>query len=206
MKHNPIPKSFEVQPLFPWEKIEGEATCGYCGLRWDDSRVTSLTPAPAGRCPFEFFHVYSDMTLVEMLALEGNGAVQVDESPEEVPPIVMLAGPIKVWWSEWGSGRHKKYTQWRDAVRVALVKAGCAVYSPHRAIQGRWNERLQNINDSAIKAADHVVILTPPGCPAEGTEREHAYAKEYGIHLVFAPPGNDEDLKKLVRKITGHDL
>jgi hypothetical protein len=29
------------------------ATCGDCGRAWDDSIPTSLTPAPAGRCPFE---------------------------------------------------------------------------------------------------------------------------------------------------------
>ena len=29
------------------------ATCGDCGRSWDDSIVTSMTPAPAARCPFE---------------------------------------------------------------------------------------------------------------------------------------------------------
>ena len=32
------------------------ATCGGCGLSWDDSLVTSMTPAPSARCPFEAFH------------------------------------------------------------------------------------------------------------------------------------------------------
>jgi hypothetical protein len=32
------------------------ATCGHCGLTWDDSISTSYTPAPSGRCPFEYFH------------------------------------------------------------------------------------------------------------------------------------------------------
>lgn len=36
------------------------ATDGYCGLSWDDSVVTSMTPAPSARCPFEPFHVYPD--------------------------------------------------------------------------------------------------------------------------------------------------
>lgn len=34
----------------------GIAECGTCGRRWDDEWVTSMTPAPAGRCPFEVFH------------------------------------------------------------------------------------------------------------------------------------------------------
>lgn len=32
------------------------ATCGNCGLTWDDSISTSYTPAPGARCPFEHFH------------------------------------------------------------------------------------------------------------------------------------------------------
>lgn len=32
------------------------ATCGDCGLQWNDALVTSYTPAPSGRCPFEYVH------------------------------------------------------------------------------------------------------------------------------------------------------
>jgi len=32
------------------------AACGTCGFRWDDTIVTSLTPAPAARCPNEYNH------------------------------------------------------------------------------------------------------------------------------------------------------
>jgi len=32
------------------------ATCDACGFSWDDSMVTSLTPAPGGRCPNEYNH------------------------------------------------------------------------------------------------------------------------------------------------------
>ena len=53
-----IPKSFAVQPLKPGEPAESRATCYQCGLSWDDGKVTSMTPAPSGRCPFEHFHVY----------------------------------------------------------------------------------------------------------------------------------------------------
>lgn len=38
----------------------GWATCGTCGRAWDDERVTSWTPAPAGRCPFEYDHQDDD--------------------------------------------------------------------------------------------------------------------------------------------------
>ncbi|AVE00735.1 hypothetical protein KNU14_gp83 [Gordonia phage Buggaboo] len=32
------------------------ATCGACGRRWDDAHVSSVTPTPSGRCPFEYDH------------------------------------------------------------------------------------------------------------------------------------------------------
>jgi hypothetical protein len=32
------------------------ATCGTCGRSWDDSVITSVTPVPGGRCPFEAEH------------------------------------------------------------------------------------------------------------------------------------------------------
>jgi len=35
-------------------------SCGSCGLQWDDAIVTSMTPAPAARCPFEYFHEYDE--------------------------------------------------------------------------------------------------------------------------------------------------
>jgi hypothetical protein len=30
--------------------------CSECGRGWDDSVSTATTPAPAGRCPFEYEH------------------------------------------------------------------------------------------------------------------------------------------------------
>lgn len=31
-------------------------TCGTCGRRWNDARISATTPAPAARCPFEYEH------------------------------------------------------------------------------------------------------------------------------------------------------
>jgi hypothetical protein len=46
-----------------WDEASGEyvvppdiATDGACGLSWDDSIITGMTPAPSARCPFEYFH------------------------------------------------------------------------------------------------------------------------------------------------------
>jgi hypothetical protein len=52
-----IPADFPVQPIDPDDPSAIDpATCGTCGRTWDDGKVTSWTPAPSGRCPFEYFH------------------------------------------------------------------------------------------------------------------------------------------------------
>jgi hypothetical protein len=54
-----IPFEFPVAPLKAPEGSwapPGIATCGACGLSWDDTIATLYTPAPSGRCPFEAFH------------------------------------------------------------------------------------------------------------------------------------------------------
>lgn len=137
----------------------------------------------------------------KLLAREGNGAVQVDESPNVCPPVITLVGPIKIWWSQWGSPGHQIYTEWRDAVRVALVHAGCAVYSPHRAIQGSWNEKLQLINDAAIKASDLVVVLTPPDVEANGTAGEMKVAEENGVAMYHCPPDGPDGIARLLEAV-----
>lgn len=55
-----IPKTHPVQPLKPGTKAYEEAkvlaVCGTCDRYWDDGAVTSMTPTPGGRCPFEYYH------------------------------------------------------------------------------------------------------------------------------------------------------
>lgn len=55
-----VPADFPVQPIDPSSPAISAATCGTCGLTWDDGISTSWTPAPSGRCPFEYFHVDED--------------------------------------------------------------------------------------------------------------------------------------------------
>jgi len=131
----------------------------------------------------------------ELLAREGHGAVQVD-LPTDEPLVVMLAGPIKIWWApgQWDSPAHREFVQWRDAVRVACVKAGFLVYSPHRAWQGAWSESAQRVNDMAIEMADVVLDLTPPGVEADGTLAEIAYADKVGTPVRPLPPGDAQTL------------
>jgi len=55
-----IPKNFEVKPLKKGQNAQRKATCGTCGLSWDDGIATTMTPVPSGRCPFEYFHNYEE--------------------------------------------------------------------------------------------------------------------------------------------------
>jgi hypothetical protein len=58
-----IPPDHEVQPIAEGGfntpllvEARDPATCGACGLTWDDGISTGITPVPGGRCPFEYFH------------------------------------------------------------------------------------------------------------------------------------------------------
>jgi hypothetical protein len=55
-----VPHDFPVRPIRTGTKAAKAAkaltTCGTCGRSWDDGKATSWTPAPSGRCPFEYFH------------------------------------------------------------------------------------------------------------------------------------------------------
>lgn len=56
----PIPEDFPVQPLTTPAEIAaaGDPVQDWtCQLWWDDAIPTSHTPAPAGRCPFEDYHL-----------------------------------------------------------------------------------------------------------------------------------------------------
>ena len=56
LRPSDIPAEFPVRPLKPEEAGQDVAMCGSCGLVWDDAIPTSWTPAPSGRCPFEYYH------------------------------------------------------------------------------------------------------------------------------------------------------
>lgn len=51
-----VPDDFPVRVLGPDDSAADRVTCGECGRSWDDAVVTSMTPAPSARCPFEAFH------------------------------------------------------------------------------------------------------------------------------------------------------
>jgi hypothetical protein len=131
---------------------------------------------------------------IALLAEEGNGAVET-HLPEKKPLLVVLIGPIKTWWGRIDSEEYKEYALWRDAVRVALIHEGHLVYSPHRAWQGAWHEKAQDVNDEAIVQSDVVISLTPPGVVSVGTDAEIVVAAGLGKTVVYAPPGGSDELR-----------
>jgi hypothetical protein len=56
LRQKDIPKSHPVRPLRKNAPAQDRATCGSCGLSWDDAITTGITPTPSARCPFEWFH------------------------------------------------------------------------------------------------------------------------------------------------------
>jgi hypothetical protein len=51
-----VPDDFPVRPLRLGDAAADLVTCGTCYRSWDDAVPTSYTPAPSGRCPFEYYH------------------------------------------------------------------------------------------------------------------------------------------------------
>lgn len=142
-----------------------------------------------------------DKRFIELLAEESNGAVEAF-LPEGQPLLVVIIGPIKTWWGRIHSEEYKAYAQWRDAVRVAVIREGHLVYSPNRAWQGAWHEAAQRVNDLAVIEADVVIVLTPPGVESVGTDAEVAVANHHGVEVIYAPPGDDNDLKVLLDNLS----
>lgn len=55
-----IPADHPVRPYDTLTDMPDDARapamCGTCELWWDDGIVTSFTPVPSARCPFEYEH------------------------------------------------------------------------------------------------------------------------------------------------------
>lgn len=142
---------------------------------------------------------------IARLAREGHGAIEVG-LPVFKPLTVFIAGPIKYWWTipqeEWDTHPvASKYFEWRGAVETALVKSGFLCISAHKMWRGAWHESAQAVNDAAIKFVDVFVDLTPKGIPAKGTAAEIKVALDNGTFVVKAPPGDMDEINKLINTL-----
>lgn len=81
-----VPADFPVQPTTT-PSAPGHATCGTCGLTWDDNISTAYTPTPGGRCPFEAFHDDEEIPLLTKAMLSGD------------PGTVLVCGNCGDTWS-----------------------------------------------------------------------------------------------------------
>lgn len=73
-----IPADFPVRPIDPStmryvprleREIHVAATCGECGLSWDDEEHCP----PSGRCPFEYFHEMDEPDEDEIREIHAQG-------------------------------------------------------------------------------------------------------------------------------------
>jgi hypothetical protein len=120
-----VPEDFEVQPLAPGDNPPGKATCGTCGLSWNDSKPTTWTPTPSGRCPFEYFHVTSR---AERLMPDGIPrwirCYDGGDSTADRYAVIFTKG------ASWGG----------EAMRGRLAFRGMSAHPTHPQGFGQWGE------------------------------------------------------------------
>lgn len=74
--------------------VEDIATCETCGNSWNDALITGTTPAPSGRCPYEYFHKAALLLFVLALSLRAM-ADELPAAPEASTVTVSTVAPIK---------------------------------------------------------------------------------------------------------------
>jgi len=82
--------------------------CGLCKTWWDNSLITSKTPVPSGRCPFEWEHV------------EPKPEPNIKKKPQ-YPGLLCAAIDTLNFWRDTGSYSDDWYTDLLDAVREEMI-------------------------------------------------------------------------------------
>ena len=113
--------------------------------------------------------------------------------------VYVLGGPVEYWWGvRWHSPEHYRFLLWVAQIQSCLVEAGHLVYTPNRAFRGAWNDRMQKVNDLAIKMSDGFIYTTPPGVVAYGTQAEVNFAMGTATPTFHCPPGDASKIKHLL--------
>ena len=120
-----IPSDFPVQPLKPGVTSKRMATCGHGGLSWDDGKITGMTPAPSGRCPFEAFHVYVADEPDESRYAYGCESTAVTEAADE---LLAALRDVQGYFDELvdmqpNRNRGTEFQRIREVVQDAIAKA-----------------------------------------------------------------------------------
>ena len=130
------------------------ATCGTCGRSWDDTISTSMTPVPAGRCPFEYDHAPS-------CAKCGDAINDLSEYPDrndidvcwncdrgfcEQVPTDTEREPLQYHYVVWAEQRDGK-TEWHMEVEGLPLLADGSVYDPN---VGNWNDGWRTLDDDEM--------------------------------------------------------
>lgn len=85
-----VPSDWPVQPITSHQELY--TVCMECGLAWNDEVSTSLTPVPAGRCPFEALHK-EEATAARDLA--GRIVIEFEASfPQQVDDVVNICNIV----------------------------------------------------------------------------------------------------------------
>lgn len=126
-----IPDDHPVRPLDDMADAVTPTTCGVCGLSWDDGVSTSMTPAPAARCPFEYFHgdaashldaddmteilgdAPSSLWIMDALDMRVHGSRSLygdDFTWSHVSVLLTLGGPNV--WADWDGSRWHIHGHW----------------------------------------------------------------------------------------------
>lgn len=76
----------EATPTTPRENV---AVCGECGFAWDDTKSTSLTPAPSARCPNEYNHCDTDYPISVTKDISAGESAIIHVSPGGQPGVLV---------------------------------------------------------------------------------------------------------------------
>lgn len=137
LKISDIPADFEVKPLKQGQKARDIATCGTCGLSWDDSISTSITPTPSGRCPFEYFH----------------DEIEDEPQPDEEDIFFSDSGPLGARTSLVAGGKFLgEFSDFEEAEEAALKWVEKSNYYPNAwIVSDHGNVELYSLDEKKKK-------------------------------------------------------
>jgi hypothetical protein len=135
-----VPSDFPVRMLDDDDDSPGRATCGTCDRSWDDSVSTSMTPTPAGRCPFEAYHaIDARRWTVRRVLLDRCQETHVEDEDGSSKVYLVPARydtswphPVKAY-VEWFAKDLSKVADCMGTTRQELVTALCSEDGKERA-------------------------------------------------------------------------